>query len=492
MYSVRKVASIVYKELLFQGYTASRLSGMRPPNALSAIRASRWNKVILSATYGGILAAMSFISYVIGRPYSSSLEAFVWSFFMVTVSSLNMSFATQQSGYIKDLLLTLSVNEGDFSRIATLSFFMTMDFPVYSAIIVTALISLYFGGFPYSFMGSIQGIALGIATSSAFVFVGSKGASRPRLRSIFRIISILPLMVVILFSSYIIQISPSTINHAFSLLPITSTFFGGEGIIYSIVTVIYTIIFIALAAFLFLKASGLILSTQEIYTASRGRASRGFKIRGSIGAILRVDLVQSFRSRIAGIWALPFGYLIAAIASAFSNGSYITSNTFIFIISYPLILGVMLSFLPYALYLSEIRGAIAFRLLPISPIKNLMSKEAIAISAYYVAEVPMMLLLIAYRASSISLFPLILGFGPLFASTAFMAIFFEKTVKEGGALSTLYTIVYGIVTLIIEAIPLGSFIVLYILMHSYIYPSVVMLGISLVEAAIMMVPLSKK
>jgi len=73
-----------------------------------------------------------------------------------------------------------------------------------------------------------------------------------------------------------------------------------------------------------------------------------------------------------------------------------------------------------------------------------------------------------------------------------MAIFFEKTVKEGGALSTLYTIVYGIVTLIIEAIPLGSFVVLYILMGSYIYPSVVMLGISLAEAAIMMVPLSKK
>ncbi|MDG6936631.1 MAG: hypothetical protein JRN26_07110, partial [Nitrososphaerota archaeon] len=86
MYSVRKVASTVYKELLFQGYTASRLSGMRPSNSRSAIRASKWNKVILSVTYGGILAAMSVISYIIGRPYSSSLEAFVWSFFMVTIS----------------------------------------------------------------------------------------------------------------------------------------------------------------------------------------------------------------------------------------------------------------------------------------------------------------------------------------------------------------------------------------------------------------------
>ncbi len=140
MYSVRKVASTVYRELLFQGYTASRLSGMRPSNSRSAIRASKWNKVILSVTYGGILAAMSVISYIIGRPYSSSLEAFVWSFFMVTISSLNMSFATQQSGYIRDLLLTLSVNDSDFSRIASLSFFMTMDFPVYSAVAVTAVI----------------------------------------------------------------------------------------------------------------------------------------------------------------------------------------------------------------------------------------------------------------------------------------------------------------------------------------------------------------
>ncbi|MCL4344113.1 MAG: hypothetical protein M1291_04055 [Thaumarchaeota archaeon] len=492
MYSVRKVASTVYKELLFQGYTASRLSGMRPSNSRSAIRASKWNKVILSVTYGGILAAMSVISYIIGRPYSSSLEAFVWSFFMVTISSLNLSFATQQSGYIKDLLLTLSVNEGDFSRIATLSFFMTMDFPVYSAIVVTAIISLLFGGFPYSFMGSVQGIAIGIATSSVFVIVGSKGSSRPRLRSIFRVVSILPLMVVVMFSSFIMEISPAGMNHALSLLPVTSTFFGGEGMIYAIVTLIYTAAFIVLALLLFLRASGLILSTQEIFVTLRRKASRSFNIRGSIGALLRVDMVQSFRSRIAGIWALPFGYLIAAIASAFSNGSYISSNTFMFIVSYPLILGIMLSFLPYALYLSEIRGAIAFRILPISPIRNLLSKEVIAVAVYYVAEVPMMALLLFYRASALSLVPLLLGFGPLFASTAFMAIFFEKTVKEGGALSTLYTIVYGIVTLIIDAIPLGAFIIIYILMHSYIYPSLVMLVISLVEAAVMMISLSKK
>lgn len=492
MYSVRKVASTVYRELLFQGYTASRLSGMRPSNSRSAIRASKWNKVILSVTYGGILAAMSVISYIIGRPYSSSLEAFVWSFFMVTISSLNLSFATQQSGYIKDLLLTLSVNEGDFSRIATLSFFMTMDFPVYSAIVVTAIISLLFGGFPYSFMGSVQGIAIGIATSSVFVIVGSKGSSRPRLRSIFRVVSILPLMVVVMFSSFIMEISPAGMNHALSLLPVTSTFFGGEGMIYAIVTLIYTAAFIVLALLLFLRASGLILSTQEIFVTLRRKASRSFNIRGSIGALLRVDMVQSFRSRIAGIWALPFGYLIAAIASAFSNGSYISSNTFMFIVSYPLILGIMLSFLPYALYLSEIRGAIAFRILPISPIRNLLSKEVIAVAAYYVAEVPMMALLLFYRANALSLVPLLLGFGPLFASTAFMAIFFEKTVKEGGALSTLYTIVYGILTLIIDAIPLGAFIILYILMHSYIYPSLVMLVISLVEAAVMMIPLSKK
>lgn len=492
MYSIRKVASTVYRELLFQGYTASRLSGMRPSNARSAIRASKWNKIVLSVTYGGILAAMSVISYIIGRPYSSSLEAFVWSFFMVTISSLNMSFATQQSGYIRDLLLTLSVNGSDFSRIASLSFFMTMDFPVYSAVAVTAIISLFFGGFPYSFMGSIQGIALGIATTSVFVIVGNKGSSRPRLRSIFRVVSILPLMVVVLFSSYIMEISPVNMSHVLSLLPVTSTFFGGEGIIYAIVTMIYTAVFIVLAVLLFLRASGLILSTQEIYTILRRKAARNFNIRGSMGALLRVDMVQSFRSRIAGIWALPFGYLIAAIASAFSNGSYISSNTFMFIISYPMILGIMLSFLPYALYLSEIRGAIAFRILPISPIRNLMSKEAIAVAAYYAAEIPMMLLLLFYRASILSLVPLLLGFGPLFASTAFMAIFFEKTVREGGALSTLYTIVYGIVTLIIDAIPLGSFIIAYIFMHSYIYPSVLMLAISLIEATVLIVPLSKK
>lgn len=491
MYSVRKVASTVYRELLFQGYTASRLSGMKPSNARSAVRASKWNKIILSAVYGAILAAMSVMSYIVGRPYSSSLEAFVWSYFMVTVSSLNISFATQQSGYINDLLLTLSVNENDFSKIATLSFFMTMDFPIYSAVAITAAISLVFGGFPYAFMGAVQGIALGIATSSGFVLLSSRGASRPRMRSVFRIFSIVPLLIVVMFSGYIMEINPASMNHALSLFPITSTFFGGSGVIYALVTVIYTTAFIALAALLFFMASGLIISSQEVYSSYRGRA-RSFKIRGSISALLRVDMVQSFRSRIAGIWALPFGYLVAAIASAFSNGSYISRNTFMFIVSYPLVLGVMLSFLPYALYLSEIRGAIAFRILPISPIRNLLSKEVIALIAYYVAEVPMMALLLIYHAPMMALIPLFLGFGPLFASTAFMAVFFEKTVKEGGALSTLYTIIYGMVTLVIDAIPLGSFVVAYLLMQSYISSSIIMLAVSVAEAAALMVQLSRK
>lgn len=488
---MRRVASTVYRELLFQGYTASRLSGMKPSNARSAVRASKWNKIMLSTIYGAILAAMSVISYIVGRPYSSSLEAFVWSYFMVTVSSLNMSFATQQSGYIKDLLLTLSVNESDFSKIATLSFFMTMDFPIYSAVAVTAVISIVFGGFPYAFMGAVQGIALGIATSSGFVMLSSRGASRPRMRSLFRVFSIVPLLIVVMFSGYIMEISPVSMNHELSLFPITSTFFGGS-LVYALVTVIYTVAFIALAALLFFRASGLIISSQEVFSSYRRKAAQGFKIRGRISALLKVDMVQSFRSRIAGIWALPFGYLVAAIASAFSNGSYISRNTFMFIVSYPLVLGIMLSFLPYALYLSEIRGAIAFRILPISPIRNLLSKEVIAIIAYYVAEVPMMVLLLAYHAQIQALMPLVLGFGPLFASTAFMAIFFEKTVREGGALSTLYTIIYGMVTLMIDAIPLGSFIIAYLLMHSYISSSIIMLAVSVAEAVIMMVPLSRK
>jgi hypothetical protein len=152
----------------------------------------------------------------------------------------------------------------------------------------------------------------------------------------------------------------------------------------------------------------------------------------------------------------------------------------------------MLSFLPYALYLSEIRGAIAFRILPISPIRNLLSKEIIAIIAYYVAEVPMMALLLIYHAQMMALMPLFLGFGPLFASTAFMAVFFEKTVKEGGALSTLYTIIYGMVTLVIDGIPLGSFVVAYLLMHTYISSSIIMLAVSVAEAAVLMVHLSRK
>jgi len=52
MVSARKLASVLYKELFYQGYFASRISGLRPMNVSRVVRTARHYKLVMSAMMG--------------------------------------------------------------------------------------------------------------------------------------------------------------------------------------------------------------------------------------------------------------------------------------------------------------------------------------------------------------------------------------------------------------------------------------------------------
>jgi predicted permease len=65
----------------------------------------------------------------------------------------------------------------------------------------------------------------------------------------------------------------------------------------------YIALFSALAYVMLRKVSIRLFESIVQVQVVRVKAFRGFRVRGPLMALVRVDLVQSFRSRIAGLWA---------------------------------------------------------------------------------------------------------------------------------------------------------------------------------------------
>jgi len=161
------------------------------------------------------------------------------------------------------------------------------------------------------------------------------------------------------------------------------------------------------------------------------------------------------------------------------------------ILTYTMELSLSIAFIPFILYTSELRGAVVFRLLPISLIKNLVSKLIVTLIAYYIAAAPMMIMALLYRMPLSLQVPILLAFGPPMAATAVMAILFEKSMSEGAASSTLTMLIYALMVILAEGIPAASLFVAQVLIGGYVIPALAMFVISMVEFAVALVVLAR-
>ncbi|ABW01230.1 hypothetical protein [Caldivirga maquilingensis] len=477
MVSVRRLASVLSKELMYQGYTASRVSGLRPMNIERAVRAARINKIILSALMGFYVGLMGIIPYALKRPSVSLIETLTGSFFIIFSSLLNVAFSLQQIDNVRSLLATLPLEPRIVKSASTLSLFMIMDIPTYVSIAVSTLISVIMGGIPYPLLGTLQGISLGVIVASGFIIITERASSTIS-RSVSRIIGMIPIMLAVLILGYAVNINPSQLNPALSLIPVTSGLFinGLNASFY--LTIVYTVAF-TLAAYLMLRrVSDRILESNVQVQVIKASEFKGFRIRNPLMALVRVDLTQSFRSRMAGIWAIPVSYWVIIVFTVIAGGVRLNP---MLLLTYVIELSAIIAFIPYALYLSELRGAVVFRLLPITPLRNLASKLLVTLIAYYVAMVPISVLMIIYGLPISLQAVVILAFGLPMAATGVMAILFELNIREGSVSSVSLMIIYALVMIIIEGLPAAALIIAHIMIGGYALPSLIMFLVSAVE-----------
>jgi hypothetical protein len=488
MVSARKLASVLYKELFFQANTASRISGLRPRDVRRAIKFIRYNKLLMSALMGFYIGAMGFLSYVLKKPDLSLLEALVISFFMVFASSINLAFSVQGADNIRGLLATLPLEPGLVRRALALSLYMTMDLPIYVSIAVSLVLSLVMGGVPYPLIGALEGIPLGVIASMGFILIAERTLRNPVSQNVVRFLAIVPIMLVFMMMWYIMNVNLSGLNPALSLAPVVGgLFITGLGVpLY--VTVMYIVLFSVLAYVMLQRVSVRLFESTVQVQAIRVKAFRGFRVRGPLIALVRVDLVQSFRSRMAGLWTIPIGYWLGIVFVASMSGAKLNPMV---ILTYTMELSLFIAFIPFILYTSELRGAVVFRLLPISLIKNLVSKLIVTLIAYYIAAAPMMIMALLYRMPLSLQVPILLAFGPPMAATAVMAILFEKSMSEGAISSTLTMLIYALMVILAEGIPAASLFVAQVLIGGYVIPALAMFVISMIEFAVALVVLAR-
>jgi len=488
MVSARKLASVLYKELFFQANTASRISGLRPRDVRRAIKFIRYNKLLISALMGFYIGAMGFLSYVLKKPDLSLLETLVISFFMVFTSSINLAFSVQGADNIRGFLATLPLEPGLVRRALALSLYMTMDLPIYVSIAVSLVLSLVVGGVPYPLIGALEGIPLGVIASMGFILIAERTLRNPVSQNVIRFLAIVPIMLVFMMMWYIMNVNLSGLNPALSLAPVVGgLFITGLGVpLY--VTAMYIVLFSVLAYVMLQRVSVRLFESTVQVQVIRVKAFRGFRVRGPLIALVRVDLVQSFRSRMAGLWAIPIGYWLGIVFVASMSGAKLNPMV---ILTYTMELSLSIAFIPFILYTSELRGAVVFRLLPISLIKNLVSKLIVTLIAYYVAVAPMMIMALLYRMPLGLQVPILLAFGPPMAATAVMAILFEKSMSEGAISSILTMFIYGLMVILAEGIPAASLFVAQVLIGGYVISALVMFAVSMIEFAVALVVLAR-
>jgi len=489
MVSARKLASVLYKELFYQGYFASRISGLRPMNVSRVVRTARHYKLVMSAMMGFYMGLFGAMQYFIFKMPGPSLFALTLTFSFIMIYSLliNLAFPLQGADNIRGLLATLPLEPGLVRKALTLSLYMTMDLPIYISIAVSVVLSLVVGGVPYPLIGALEGIPLGVIVSMGFILMAERTMKGKVSGNVVRNLSLVLITVLIMLMVYIDNIKPSELNPALSIVPIVSgLFITGLGIpLY--VTLMYIALFSALAYVMLRKVSTRLIESIVQVQVVRVKAFRGFRVRGPLMALVRVDLVQSFRSRIAGLWAFPISFWLFAVYTMISG----VKLTPILMLVYVSQMSLVLAFIPFILYTSELRGAVVFRLLPISPIRNLVSKLIVTLIAYYVAVAPMMVMALLYRMPLSLQVPILLAFGPPMAATAVMAILFEKSISEGAASSTLTMLIYALMVILAEGIPAASLFVAQVLIGGYVIPALAMFVISMIEFAVALVVLAR-
>lgn len=498
------IVSVVYRELLYQSYTSSRISGLRPLNVESALRMIKWNNVI-SSILPAIFLSMVFAESAMVNAYPASLiMGFAYTLIMTYSVVISNSYGLDRSDYIWSILVTLALDQGRIRRLLIRAFYRSISLTIYLSIIASIAFSLLTKTI-YALVGVVQGVLLGIALASLSIITNEGaygGVSRPLA---IRVMG----MLIIAFGGVLmgIMLTPLSINVVMSLnnlyrlmgntmayIPVLSGMYIGHGIIPMLMTLIYTLAFAYAALVLFSRMTQLIFSPKLINTnqefvkaLSMQNTELNFRISNKYLALVKVDFRQLVRSRLISMLILFVSLWAASTVVYLIKPSVILSSIFAFEN------GLLSTMIPYGLYMSEVNDALTFRVLPISPLSNLASKLIIAILLYYLATLPILAVSLIHGASVSTQYPVLFGSTISIALTSFLANLYEYMVERGGVLNPFVMFLYAfLASSVLVALPITTLFIVIIFTRDYLVSSIAMAVTSLAESSVLMFILARR
>jgi predicted permease len=489
--AVSLVVKSVTKELLYQGYVASRLTGLTPANVKRAIKSALFSKYyiafIFAAFLVGITLQMRFSS--VRNQILFPVGVFAWFIVPVYINMMQISYGASAGPQIRELLLMLPLKEKDIESIAAKSILSVLRLPLivsFAVLLSTfALLGIWVG---------IAGILDAVLSFSAAMSVVSltftlfRKLGSGSLSSISRGIVALPIALMALLYGYIQSIN-LTLNQTEKLfVPVLNLAGVMEGNIVSLgFASSYSILALAGSYFAFRHVSLSILSPVEYSSNKIG--SFKVRLRRPELALIFSDFRVVLRSpRLSGLLLVPVVYALSAVFAGFVQGRSTVDpvGSKIFLVANAFPVGLISSFFPYVLYLAEFKGFSYMYLLPLGKFTNLKSKLYVSLGFYGISAAILGAGFYISSGNPQYLIPLACLSLPVLSCVFYTSLHFSKSVRNlvMGTIGLTNQIVYSMINAILFGIPASVYFVGIFLTNSLVAPVPYVILISIVETII--------
>lgn len=487
------VSKSISKELFYQGYIASRLTGLTPANVKRAIRNAMFSKYYLTFIFVvflvGLLIQLNFSHAK--NELLFPVGVFAWFLLPIFITLMQFSYGASAGPQIREFLLMLPVENNDIDRIASRAILSTIELPLVASALV--LVASFFVLGPWIGLAGILAATLSLSVAMcgiAAIFKLFRSSGKSSLfSSLKRGLIVFPTFLVILLYTYIQTSSIELTSWEKMFVPLLNLTGVVEGNIISLAfALLYSLIALMASYVAFSKVSVLILSPIE-YVSSK-IASFRVKIRKPELALILSDFRVVFRSpRLSGLLFTPIIYTIILVFTSLMHGKsgFDPFTLEIILLTYTLPIALISSFFPYMLYLAEMKGFSYISMLPFGRFTNLKSKLYVTL-AFYGISAAIMGSGFYITSSNVEFFvPLASLALPLVACTIYTSIHFERSIRSMmiGTIGFLNQVVNYFVNLILLGIPASVYFAGIFLMHNLIAPAPYSIAVSLAEIMLM-------
>lgn len=455
----------LYREIVFQSYVSARLTGLPTSQVSRLIRSGLRSKYVITGVYGAIfvmilVGTLSFNAY--GR-LIFPIEAFIWVFLLVFLPTLQLSYGASAGGQIRELLDTLPVTGQQIERLAAKAIIRTMDAPLAVSFAVLVLGGALAGPL-FAFSSILAGLsAVSVAMVAILLLMRAfrRFGSTSRLGPVLRTVVVVPAIFVWALTGYVANLRVSPASPQTTYVPILNLVGASAGVAAAAyLALLYTAVLSALGYRCFLSASTLLLSPLGGAPLRAGRFR--MKVRSQLASIVVTDLRQVSRSpRLIGFFVTPLVFVAILVYDVYFGGAAGRLG-FSFVYAQDIVPFVFaISYLPYVLYLGELRGYSYFKLLPVRGSVNILSKLLTTLIVFFALATAMSYA--AYLALHdpyvvVSVYSLAF---PLSASVLLTTVYFHYSINRMtmGVAGTLTSILFSVLNILVIGVPVGFYYV---------------------------------